>query len=389
MEIGGILADCLAELGWSPERLARQVNARHGRGTVGATTPYGWLSGRVPRGRLPQQVADLMGEHLGRPLVATDLWPKLAATSVKPIDGKLPVAEEILPLLHARAADLRNLCVARGGGHATALAGHELALVGRMITDGHYDRATGLALHRAFAELSCIAGYSAKDAGRHRDAESYWAAGLRAARLAGDRLTNAYLVSLLAKQAALVGSPGRAIHLARIARTALRPLDPTMVHVMSAIYEAFAHGATGDESSMRTAIEDAHELAADCVPDAVPPCVSHETMNKVTVIAAGLLLDIGRPGKAATHLEEALAECQERVPPLSAAAHTALLARIHLTHGDLDEAVAQVNHTVDVADSIASHYLRLRAEVLRDGLMRYRSVPMVREAIDRLTVYLS
>lgn len=161
METGGILGDCLDELGWSPERLARQLNARHGQGTVGATTPYAWLTGRVPRGRLPFQVASLLTEVLDRPVLATDLWPKLPAARLTPTDaqspagdGKLPVVAEMLPLFRARAADLRKLYLTKGSGHTALLASHELALVGRLITEGRYDGPTGIALCRTFAELS-------------------------------------------------------------------------------------------------------------------------------------------------------------------------------------------------------------------------------------------
>lgn len=98
MQKGSQLAVFLKSLHWSPERLAREINRRYGKGTVSLKAPYGWTKGAFPRGQVPEFVAIILSERLGRTIVISQIWPqRFPATEVGgPDDPGLgpPWAEE-------------------------------------------------------------------------------------------------------------------------------------------------------------------------------------------------------------------------------------------------------------------------------------------------------
>ncbi len=70
-----ILGTLLAELGWSPSRLAGAVNGLLGPGYVARSTVSEWLhQDRVPRGPLPTVVAHLISDALDREVLVAELW---------------------------------------------------------------------------------------------------------------------------------------------------------------------------------------------------------------------------------------------------------------------------------------------------------------------------
>lgn len=70
-----VLATLLAELGWSPSRLAEVVNGLLGPGYVARSTVSEWLhQDRVPRHPLPTVVAHLISDALDREVSVERLW---------------------------------------------------------------------------------------------------------------------------------------------------------------------------------------------------------------------------------------------------------------------------------------------------------------------------
>ncbi len=70
-----MLATSLAELDWSPARLAEAVNGLLGPGYVARSTVSEWLhQDRVPRGPLPTVVAHLISDALDREISVERLW---------------------------------------------------------------------------------------------------------------------------------------------------------------------------------------------------------------------------------------------------------------------------------------------------------------------------
>jgi hypothetical protein len=75
-----VLARALEALGWSPERLASEVNRALGPDNrsrwISRTLPYKWRDcGVVPRAPLPAVVCGVLSEALGEPVPAERLWP--------------------------------------------------------------------------------------------------------------------------------------------------------------------------------------------------------------------------------------------------------------------------------------------------------------------------
>src|SRR5690606_26044574 len=74
----------LDEVGWSPEGLARRVNAAlrqyPGKRRIHEKTPYKWLRGTSPRAPIPDVVVGLLAQALQRPISFDTVW-SAAATS--------------------------------------------------------------------------------------------------------------------------------------------------------------------------------------------------------------------------------------------------------------------------------------------------------------------
>lgn len=70
-----VLAEVLAELGWSQGRLVSAVTEYLGPGYIGRSTVSEWVrQGRVPRDPLPTVVAHVLSDAAGRKIGVTDLW---------------------------------------------------------------------------------------------------------------------------------------------------------------------------------------------------------------------------------------------------------------------------------------------------------------------------
>ncbi|MGW4370299.1 hypothetical protein ACWEKT_32105 [Nocardia takedensis] len=85
-----LLATSLADLGWTPESLARRLiefASLHGqRQYVNEKTPYKWLKGHRPRAPWPQLIAALLSAELARPISPESLgWPVTGATGQQPL----------------------------------------------------------------------------------------------------------------------------------------------------------------------------------------------------------------------------------------------------------------------------------------------------------------
>lgn len=230
---GSILKACLVRLEWSPERLASEINRVCGAGTISRKSPYGWIKGSCPRGRLPQVIARILTSQLGTTVTAEDLWPdrtlrppmdlpadsgfdqpwtplgmsrcaevfskndlasdlcilrpldqarlNAQATSwlITPgekigsrIDGE-PITPEMIDAIEVRVRDLRRMDDTQGGTVVLDWAGHDLQWATELIRRGAYDEATGRRLLVIVAELSQLAGWLACDAEQHAAAQRY------------------------------------------------------------------------------------------------------------------------------------------------------------------------------------------------------------------------
>lgn len=434
----GPLADHLAELGWSPERLARHLNAAHGPGTVGATTPYAWLSGRVPRGRLPHRVAELLSARLGRTVTVDDLWPKPGAANTTgmpdtvapaaptdlaraaaavvrhsslpttpPADatglaklvaawllnpapsaptsgGPVPVDPGILDTMPVRAAALRDLSVAVGGGSAVPFMDHEIALTTELITQGRYDADTGLALHRALATTALYTGYAALDSegGSGTTPTAYWTLGLHAAKAAADTSTGASIVAGLALEAGLQGHTTLALHLLRSAQVALLPLPTGAAHIVVASYEARALAATGETRAARAALDSLRELLPEA--DGRRADELHPLATPIHRAVSRSLLRLGHTREAIGYIEDIWGRSGMNTGGVPGAERLLVLARCRLAQREVDAAAGLVESAFASTPPMKSQLLRRHEGLLREGLRPYRTSAVASNAYELL-----
>ncbi len=73
----------LDKLGWSPGRLACELNHVLGPAYAARSTVAEWLKGRIPREPLPTITAHVIGEAVGESVSLTSLW----GPGVRPSSG--------------------------------------------------------------------------------------------------------------------------------------------------------------------------------------------------------------------------------------------------------------------------------------------------------------
>ncbi|MGO4426315.1 hypothetical protein AB4Z54_48340, partial [Streptomyces sp. MCAF7] len=221
---------------FSHKSLARAVVAAAARSSEVITCDHTyvtrWLKGSIPRGNLPQFIADAVGRKVGRQLTiddigmgsaavsavqpelgldfadkpestvktVADLWradladaqavvraqPDSAAWNsaslrwiVAPPDGELTrlgnrtVGAVDVDMVRSTADAFSMLDGKFGGGHARRALIQYLHTDVRPMLDGKYSDAVGKALHSAVAEALLLAGWMSYDSGLHGIAQRY------------------------------------------------------------------------------------------------------------------------------------------------------------------------------------------------------------------------
>ncbi|MEV0534597.1 hypothetical protein [Kitasatospora sp. NPDC050463] len=239
------LARILHQLGWNPERLAREVNLTLPPGlAISSTAPYKWRDrGMVPRSPHDQTVCEVLSRTLGIAVTYEQLWgrmggnrgakilsPRLlsdpwtadtaqtalreAAADAGPVrltdlfrgadldqaaarlatppppvgggEGALRIDPALLGELRLSYRSKLRLERACGGGLVLGPARAELAMVAKLLELGGYDEELGRALYGTASRLARLAGWAAYDLGHEAAAQRAFVAALRAAHLSGD-----------------------------------------------------------------------------------------------------------------------------------------------------------------------------------------------------------
>ncbi|MET8545149.1 hypothetical protein ABZW03_31600, partial [Kitasatospora sp. NPDC004799] len=251
------LARILHQLGWSPERLAREVSLALPPGlAISSTAPYKWRDrGMVPRSPHDQAVCEVLSRTLGIAVTYEQLWgrmgghrgakilsPRLltdpwtadtaqtalreAATDAGPVrltdlfrsadldqaaarldsppppvgggEGALRVEPGLVGELGLSYRSKQKLERACGGGLVLGPVRAELAMLAKLLELGAYDERLGRELYGTASRLARLAGWAAYDLGHDAAAQRAFVAALRAAHVAGDpRLGVAVLGALV------------------------------------------------------------------------------------------------------------------------------------------------------------------------------------------------
>ncbi|MEU9080140.1 hypothetical protein ACFYUY_03895 [Kitasatospora sp. NPDC004745] len=252
------LARILHQLGWSPERLAREVSLALPPGlAISSTAPYKWRDrGMVPRSPHDQTVCEVLSRTLGIAVTYEQLWgrmgghrgakilsPRLltdpwtadtaqtalreAATDAGPVrltdlfrgadldqaaerlasppppvgggEGALRIDPGLVGDLGLSYRSKQRLERSCGGGLVLGPTRAELAMVAKLLELGAYDERLGRELYGTASRLARLAGWAAYDLGHDAAAQRAFVAALRAAHVSGEpRLGVAVLGALVA-----------------------------------------------------------------------------------------------------------------------------------------------------------------------------------------------
>ncbi|MER6302734.1 hypothetical protein ABT247_24715 [Kitasatospora sp. NPDC001539] len=410
------LARILHQLGWSPERLAREVSLALPPGlAISSTAPYKWRDrGMVPRSPHDQTVCEVLSRTLGIAVTYEQLWgrmgghrgakilsPRLltdpwtadtaqtalreAATDAGPVrltdlfrsadldhaaerlasapppvgggEGALRVDPGLVGELGLSFRSKQRLERSCGGGLVLGPTRAELAMLAKLLELGAYDERLGRELYGTASRLARLAGWAAYDLGHDAAAQRAFVAALRAAHVSGDpRLGVAGLGALvvLATQA----GGGRGLDAVTALRTALEAHGP----VLSATSRARQLGRISRAHARWGEAEQAEEAAARAFAelDGVPG--TEEARADLAGMVGEGRLALGRCRMAKPLLAEAVAG----LGPGRARSKALLMVRLAEAHrrlGDQREAARTVAQARALAAGMQSERL---AKALRD-----------------------
>ncbi|WP_328956851.1 hypothetical protein [Kitasatospora purpeofusca] len=403
------LARILHQLGWSPERLAREVNLTlPARLAISSTAPYKWRDrGMVPRSPHDQAVCEVfsrtlgiavtyeqlwgrMGGHRGAkilsPRLLTDPWTadtaqtalRETAADAGPVrltdlfrgadlaeaarrlttpppalggDGVLCVDPALVGELAAAHRSKRRLERSCGGGLVLGPARAELAMVTKLLELGAYDEPLGRALYGAAGRLARLAAWAAYDLGHDATAQRAFAAALRAAHLSGERRAGVAVLGGLVVLA--TGSAGgRGLDAVTVlaeavaaAGDALGPADRALQ--LGRI--ARAHGRRGDAAGLAEAAGRAFaELDGEAGGDAGGDVGGEAWADLAGMVGEGHLF-LGEHRRA----QELLTEAVAALGPGRARARALLMVRLAESQR-LAGAAAEAVRTADRARALAA-----------------------------------
>ncbi|MCT9087322.1 hypothetical protein N4G70_00385 [Streptomyces sp. ASQP_92] len=356
------LAALMQEADISHKSLARAVVTTAARASEDVACDHTyvsrWLKGSIPRGNMPQFIADAIGRKVGRRLTiddigmgdaavsavrpelgldfadrpestaktVADLWradlaeaqtlvrslPDSAAWNaaslrwiVAPPDGELTrtgnraVGAVDVDMVRSTADAFSMLDGKFGGGHARRALIQYLHTDVRPMLDGKYSDDVGRQLHSAVAEALLLAGWMSYDSGLHGIAQRYLIQALRMTQAAGDRLLGGSVLSAMSHQATFLGRYQDAATLARAAYTGPGPaLGPTMAAQFRAM-EARALARLGDERGCDLALAEAERKLSQRTAESDPPYIAYFDEVELAAEIGHCFRDLGRSVEAA------------------------------------------------------------------------------------------
>ncbi|MFG2778224.1 hypothetical protein ACGFY7_10245 [Streptomyces prunicolor] len=357
-----MLAALMQEADFSHKSLARAVVTAAARAGEDVTCDHTyvtrWLKGSIPRGNMPQFIADAIGAKLGRRLAVDDVGMGDAAVSAVQPDLGLDFADlpeataktvtdlwradlaEAEPLVRAQpdsaawnTATLRWLVAPPdaaptrtggqaigavdvemvrstadafstldgkfGGGHARRALIQYLHTDVRPMLDGQYSDPVGKQLHSAVAEALLLAGWMSYDSGLHGIAQRYFIQALRMTQAAGDRLLGGSVLSAMSHQATFMGRYQDAVALARAAYMGpAASLGPTMAAQFRAM-EARGLARLGDERGCDRALAEAERKLSQRTADSDPSYIAYFDEVELAAEIGHCFRDLGRSVEAA------------------------------------------------------------------------------------------
>ncbi|MFI1484981.1 hypothetical protein [Streptomyces sp. NPDC020747] len=276
--------------------------------------PYGWTKGAYPRGQLPEFVAGVLSDQLGRAIDVSQIWPQRfpdaepggvgdpglgppwseehvdrilfplleqendvngrAPWPGEPVSGAVLVSlavdwltadstpaagrsegselsAETVDVLVGWIARLRRLSASQSGvALVMDWAVHELRWARHLAQEAAYDAPTGRRLYAAIAELAQLAGWLAEDQGQYVQGQQFLLAALRASALAGDRNLGAGILACLSCHLTKCGNGRDAQRLRKLADAGMGDAVPGALRSLLASRETGVDARFGDELAL-------------------------------------------------------------------------------------------------------------------------------------------
>jgi tetratricopeptide (TPR) repeat protein len=234
----------------------------------------------------------------------------------------------------------------------------EVSRLKTVLRHHNYTEAVGRSLHGLLAEVLQLAGWLSIDQGRRKTGERCYREGLAAARIAGDRVLAAQLLSCDAYQRASRGDD-----VLLVAQAALHGAGevPPLVRILFQERVAWAAVQIGNESACRSALADVDDTYALVGTAPEPDWTYWLDRGESDVMAARCLLRLGEPSRAAALLRPAIAAYPDH--PREKALYLSWLAQAYLDTGQADAAESVVEEIE--ALEVKSHRLRMRLRELQ------------------------
>ncbi|BCJ48273.1 hypothetical protein GCM10010168_26330 [Actinoplanes ianthinogenes] len=388
-----VLAQCLAELRWTPRTLARRINAVYGPGTISESAPYHWRDrGRVPYPPVALYAVRVLADALGRPIAAEELWtagqrlPDVARAFLRPRPGGQSAPDdpdaglELVTVAERGVDALRGAAAGSDSLDALGYVAAQYQATRELLEQDHRGERLNRRLTVVAAQLAQLAAWLAMDAGRHRESQRYLVVGLRAAHEGGDRRLVAHLLRDLSANVAVAGRPADAVDIGQAALEAAA--GTTATRSFAAGQLAYAHALAGDERSARRVADRATAMAAAPAGDE-PEWVRRVAADTAEPMAARTLLRLardelvrGRRARARTLVREGTAMLRPATlvapghPRPRAAIYEGLyLADGYVTAGEPEQACVVGRVVIDRLEQVRS---RRAVSLVRDLLTDLR-----------------
>lgn len=362
------LRTLLDEAGMSNKGLARRVVDMAGvRGVANIrcdhTSVLRWLAGEQPRTPVPELVAVVLGDALGRSVTETELgmtpsglpadlglhlpttWTESVAISTAlwrvdvqrrrflvnaafasaalpasalrwltsppadapTADGSRRVGRADIDAIRELTLSYREIDNRLGGGNlrvavVTYLDNH----VSGLLTSGSYREETGRQLAAACGELSQLAGWVAYDSGDHGLAQRYLTQALGYARHASDSALAAEILAAQAHQAIYLSQPDEAIDLSRTAQAAASRNGSATLLTECLVMEAHGHAARNDAQACSTALAAAERTFDRATREDDPTWLSYFDEAYLAARMAQCFRDLGEASHAAHYAQRSL-----------------------------------------------------------------------------------
>jgi hypothetical protein len=253
------------------------------------------------------------------------------------------------------------------------------------------------------ADLAQLLGWLSFDSSRYGAAERYLLLSLGVCRALGaaDRAANA--IGMLSYVSAFAGHGPQAVRLAEAAARESGKADP-ILRARLLGREATAAAADGDLGRFRRQSQEAADLLERHATRGAPSFLYYLTPDQLTA-EAGLALVLLAERTTASR-KRLLSEAAEALSgavtalaapgpestaafPRSALLHATFLARAHLLHGDLEEAITAMRTGLGLLEQVQSPRGRSYLRALRSNIAKRSRSPVVRDLIDEFDEALS